>query len=87
MKAPRKIPVDPNDPAQRDMVTRIIEEFLAMPQHQQAMLNAFLEKALAGDAEANQLRRDYAAGKMKKVELWEEMRQRYGNKDTDQLIA
>ena len=56
-------------------------------EHHQAMLNAFLEKALAGDEEANKLSRDYAAGKMTKVDLWEEMRRRYGSKDSDELIA
>ncbi len=44
-----------------------------MPQHHQAMLNAFLEKALAGDEEANKLSEDYNAGKMTKVELRGEM--------------
>ncbi len=87
MKEPRKIAIDPYDPEQRDMLTKIIEGFLAMPQHHQAMLNAFLEKALAGDEEANQRSEDYNAGKMTKAELWEEMRRRYGSKVSDELIA
>jgi hypothetical protein len=87
MKEPRKISIDPNDPEQRDMVTKIIEGFLEMPQHHQAMLNAFLEKALAGDEEANQLSEDYNTGKLTKVELWEEMHRRYGGKDPDELVA
>jgi hypothetical protein len=40
-KEPRKTAIDPNDPEQRDMLTKITEGFLEMPQHHQAMLNAF----------------------------------------------
>jgi hypothetical protein len=83
MKAPRKMSIDPSDPEQLDMVSRIIEGFLEMPQHHQAMLNSFPEKALAGDKEANQLSEDYNAGRMTKVELWEEMHRRYGSIDFD----
>ena len=67
--------------------TKIIEGFLRMPQHHQAMLNTFLEKAPGGDEEANRLTRDYAAGKMIKVELWEEMRRRHGSEESNELIA
>lgn len=87
MKDPRKIAIALADTQQEDMADKITESLLQMPEHYRAPLMVFLEKALEGDADANQLRRDYAAGKLTKVELWEEMRQRYGSKDSDELVA
>jgi hypothetical protein len=77
MKEPRKIAVDPSDPEQLEMMTKFIEGFLAMPQHHQAMVNAFLEKALDGDNHATQLSEDYNAGKLSKEELWGELKRLY----------
>ena len=87
MKEPRKSAIDSSDPEQRAMADKITESLLEMPEHYRAPLMVFLEKALSGDADANHLRRDYAAGKLTKVELWEEMHRRYGGNDSDELIA
>jgi len=66
--------IEPKDPEQRELLIKIIERFWELPEHYQVVLKAFLEKALDKDKEANQLSEDYNAGKMTKVELWEELK-------------
>lgn len=87
MKNLKNVDVGTNNPGRRDMADKITESFRDMPEHYRAPLMVFLQKSLTGDAEASQLRTDYATGELTNVKLWEEMHRRYGSKDSDQLIA
>jgi len=69
--------IDPKDPEQRELLIKIIERFWELPEHYQVVLKAFLEKALDGDKDANQISDDYNAGEMTTVELWEKLQRRY----------
>lgn len=85
MTISKKINVDTDNSEQREILVKIIVGFWELPEHYQVMLKVFLEKALDGDREANQLTEDYNVGKLTTVELWETLKQRYRRTEKELL--